>query len=329
MSLVSEPAGHLELERRVDAIEVGIRHRRDHGDLDPLINSIARVGLLQPITITPDGLLICGYRRLEAIKQLGWRTLRVWVRPGLSADLTRLLAERDENTTHKPLTALEAARLYDEVKTVLKEDAARRQRATQFGRGDGISAGQPGRGESPSPQGGHGPVRHQAAQLVTHRASYKQLEQILWMERIAADREQPQDVRDVAEAELERIRNGGAVDPGYQRVRAVAEAAANRPDPDADFDHAAAEALEIAKAERRERMRRNREKRAAAAAVRKRTPRSFVLLWAEMLGWTDHYDAEQIAREVRDDDWQLFEKVLQEMDAFAREVRSLRTAVST
>lgn len=329
MSLVSEPSGHLELERRVDAIEVGIRHRRDPGDLNPLINSIARVGLLQPITITPDGLLICGYRRLEAIKQLGWRTLRVWVRPGLSADLTRLLAERDENTTHKPLTALEAARLYDEVKTVLKEDAARRQRATQFGREEGVSAGQPGRGESPPPQGGHARVRHQAAQLVTHRASYKQLEQVLSMERIAADRDQPQDVRDVAEAELERIRNGGAVDPGYQRVRAVAEAAAKRPDPDADFDHAAAKALEIAKAERRERMRRNREKRAAAAAVRKRTPRSFVLLWAEMLGWTDHYDAEQIAREVKDDDWQLFEKVLQEMNTFAREVEDLRTAAST
>ncbi|GAA3528095.1 hypothetical protein AFL01nite_02700 [Aeromicrobium flavum] len=326
---MSEVAGHLEAERRVDAIEVGIRHRRDPGDLGPLIASIERVGLLQPITITPEGVLICGYRRLEAVKRLGWRAVRVWVRPGLSSGLTRLLAERDENVLHKPLTALEAARLYDEVKKVMQEDADRRRRASQFATASGVCAGQPGAGESPAPQRGHGDVRHQAAEFVTHRASYSQLEHILRMERIAADRDQPQDVRRVAEDELERIRNGAPVDPGYQRVRAVAEAAANRPDPDADFDHAAAEALEIAKAERRERMRRNREKRAAAAAVRKRTPRSFVLLWAEMLGWTDHYDAEQIAREVRDDDWQLFEKVLQEMDAFAREVRSLRTAVST
>ena len=34
----------------------------------PLMDSLKRVGLLQPITITPDGHLICGFRRLEAAK---------------------------------------------------------------------------------------------------------------------------------------------------------------------------------------------------------------------------------------------------------------------
>ena len=107
--------GHIELERSVASIVVGERHRRDAGDLTPLMDSMKRVGLLQPVTITPDGYLICGYRRLEAAKTLGWNTLRVWVRSGISDELTRLLAERDENTTHKPLAPLEAAKLYEEL----------------------------------------------------------------------------------------------------------------------------------------------------------------------------------------------------------------------
>lgn len=325
---MSEVAGHLELERRVDMIEVGVRHRRGPGDLGTLVKSIERVGLLQPITITPEGLLICGYRRLEAVKQLGWRTLRVWVRPGLSSDLTRLLAERDENTTHKPLTAIEAAKLYDEVKTVLKEDADRRQRASQFGQVTGVDAGQPGAIESIAPQRGHGYVRRQAAELVTNKASFTQLEQILKMERVAADRSRPKNVRDVAESELERIRNGGPVDPGFQRVRAVLEAAEKRLDDD-QFDHVAVEALKVAKEEKRRRAQQRRLERAAAAAARKRTPRSFVLLWAEMLGWTEHYDVEQIASDVEQEDWQLFERVLEEMTTFAREVESRRMALAT
>ena len=88
--------GFVELERQIDSITIGQRHRRHPGDLTKLMESLNRVGLLQPVTITPDGYLICGYRRLAAAKQLGWRTMRVWVRSGISDELTRLLAERDE-----------------------------------------------------------------------------------------------------------------------------------------------------------------------------------------------------------------------------------------
>ena len=50
--------GHVELDRSVSTIVVGERHRRDPGDLTPLMDSMKRVGLLQPVTITPDGHLI-------------------------------------------------------------------------------------------------------------------------------------------------------------------------------------------------------------------------------------------------------------------------------
>src|SRR3546814_20896167 len=100
---MSEATGHIELERRVDSITIGARHRSDpERDLAPLMRSIERLGLLQPVTITPDGVLVCGHRRLAAVKELGWTTLRVWVRTGVSDHLTQLLAAQDENTTHRP-----------------------------------------------------------------------------------------------------------------------------------------------------------------------------------------------------------------------------------
>lgn len=96
--------GHIALERTVSSIQIGARHRHDLGDLDTLAASIDRYGLLQPITITPDGVLVCGARRLAAIRQLGWDTVRVWVRSGISDPLAHLLAEQDDNVLHKPLT---------------------------------------------------------------------------------------------------------------------------------------------------------------------------------------------------------------------------------
>ena len=212
--------GHVELDRAVNAIVVGERHRRDAGDLTPLMESMKRVGLLQPVTITPDGYLICGYRRIEAAKRLGWSTLRVWVRSGISDGLTRLLAERDENVTHKPLSMMEATELYKEMKALLQEDADRRKKASLFG-ADDDSAGQDGALDSSAPQGKPGRVDRQAAELVTGRAAQTRLEQILEIERIAANRELPKDLRQVAEAELEAIRNGRAVDPSYQKVKAA------------------------------------------------------------------------------------------------------------
>ena len=102
--------GHIELDRTVESIQVGRRHRRDLGDLDALAASIERDGLLQPITITPDGLLVCGVRRLAAIRQLGWRTVNVWVRSSISDRLGHLLAEQDDNQLHKTLSPREAAK---------------------------------------------------------------------------------------------------------------------------------------------------------------------------------------------------------------------------
>ena len=63
-----------------DSIRVVGRHRRDMGELEVLAASIATVGLLHPPVITKDGRLICGERRLLAIRDiLGWKTIPVIV----------------------------------------------------------------------------------------------------------------------------------------------------------------------------------------------------------------------------------------------------------
>ena len=247
--------GFVELERQIDSITIGQRHRRHPGDLTKLMESLNRVGLLQPVTITPDGYLICGYRRLAAAKQLGWRTMRVWVRSGISDELTRLLAERDENITHEPLAPDEAAKLYQELLDLVKDDARRRQAATQYGAKSDESAGQRGHAESAGPGTGPlGETRRRAAELVTGKASYARLEQILEMERIAANRSLPETIRQVAHDELDTIRNGGPVDPGYQRVKAAQRVAAQmEPDDDPDVDALTDEFIAEAGADRRRR----------------------------------------------------------------------------
>ena len=67
-----------------------------------------------------------GARRLAAIKKLGWRTVKVWVRAGITDRLGQLLAEQDDNQLHKPLTQTEQAALYQELKALMAEDAASR-----------------------------------------------------------------------------------------------------------------------------------------------------------------------------------------------------------
>lgn len=58
------------VEIRCDAIRVGERHRKDLGDLESLAASIATEGLLQPIGITEENVLVFGERRLRAVQDV-------------------------------------------------------------------------------------------------------------------------------------------------------------------------------------------------------------------------------------------------------------------
>ncbi|GAT74069.1 ParB-like nuclease [Microbacterium sp. HM58-2] len=312
--------GGIELERSLDSIIVGARHRSDFGDLDALAASIERDGLLQPPTITPHGVLVCGARRLAAIRQLGWRTVNVWVRSGLSDRLGQLMAEQDDNVLHKPLTALEAASLYRELKAVMAEDAARRQTATRFS-----SAHQPGdngAGKYPAPSENAGRAREQAAAMIPGGTSYKTLECINFLQRIAEDPEQSEVVRATAGEALASIENGAPVYPAYERLRAVVDAGRVRQD--VDLHALAEEALARAKAARaRSKASRNPASERLSSGSARWPVRAFVLTWAELDGWWEHYDVDELATELTSDQLVSFLETAAGTARFADRLRTI------
>lgn len=75
-------------------VKVGERIRQDFGRLSDLAESINRQGLLQPITLTKDGWLVAGHRRLLACRDiLRWTEIPAHVMPWSSADEPRVVEE--------------------------------------------------------------------------------------------------------------------------------------------------------------------------------------------------------------------------------------------
>lgn len=81
------------------------RREADPDGVQKLMDSVSKVGLLNPITIDQKHTLIAGLHRLEAVKLLGWTEIECTVSSleGLLAEL----AEVDENVVRKGLSAVE------------------------------------------------------------------------------------------------------------------------------------------------------------------------------------------------------------------------------
>ena len=321
---MTEPQiGSIQLDRTVESILVGTRHRADLGDIDALAASIGRDGLLQPLTITIDGVLVCGARRLAAIKKLGWRTVNVWVRSGLSDRLGQLLAEQDDNMLHKPYTQLEAAGLYREIKQVMAEDAARRKSATQFSSDN--QPGSDGPAKFAGPSGALGDAREQAAAMIPGGASHTTLEKIGYLQQVADDAARPEALRAEATAGLERIEAGDPVHPIYRAIHDADATARQRRDAELQAQAEAAVA------------------RAKSAKKGKRTPlrpltavaeegepvrypvRAFVQTWGELTGWWTHYDADDLAAHLTDEQVENFVMIAEGTSRFADDLRAART----
>ena len=313
--------GHIELEWTVESIRVGRRHRTELGDIDELAASIERDGLLQPITVTPDGVLVCGARRLAAIKRLGEKKVNVWVRSGLSDRLGQLLAEQDDNMLHKPLTQREAAALYRELKQVMAEDAARRKVSTQFS--SDYQPGSDGPANFAGPSTALGDSREQAAAMVPGGASHTTLEKIGYLEDIAGNPALPETLRAEAAAGLGRIEAGDAVHPIYQAIRDADTAARERREAEM---HARAEAA-VAQAKSIKKGKRTPPKPlplVTGDGQPVRYPlRAFVQTWGELTNWWTHYDADTLAAELTDEQ---FENFLTTTDGTVRFADALRAA---
>lgn len=98
----------------INQIQVSKRVRKDLGDLSPLMDSLKRYGLLNPITITKDYKLIAGQRRLESARQLGWTTIDAVV-VDIKDPVARLEIELEENTQRSNFTELELLEGYKQL----------------------------------------------------------------------------------------------------------------------------------------------------------------------------------------------------------------------
>jgi ParB family chromosome partitioning protein len=88
------------LVTNITNIKIKKRVRRDLGDLQPLIDSIRRYGLLNPIVISENYELIAGERRLEAAKALGWESIPVTITTAPNK-VSQLEMEIEENVVRR------------------------------------------------------------------------------------------------------------------------------------------------------------------------------------------------------------------------------------
>lgn len=105
--LSGKPSGwNREMDYPIDRIRVGKR-MRPLGDVTALAESMRELGLLNRVTLLPDGTLVAGNHRVEAAKRLGWIAI-----PARILELDQVdaeLAEIDENLRRVELTVLEQA----------------------------------------------------------------------------------------------------------------------------------------------------------------------------------------------------------------------------
>lgn len=89
----------------IDKIVVGERSRTEARAVESLSRSIREHSLIQPPVVRRDGdrfMLVCGMRRLAAMRSLGWTETPVTVAETINDELAALYAEGDENTEREP-----------------------------------------------------------------------------------------------------------------------------------------------------------------------------------------------------------------------------------
>lgn len=192
-------------------VQVGTRHRRDMGDIVALAQSIAEIGLLHPVVVTPGGQLIAGERRLRAYRELGRERI-----PATVLDLAQVVrGEYAENFFRKTFTPSEMADIADALEPA--ERAAAKERQREHG------------GTAPGKHSGEIPLS------VPGRA----LDQISRV--VGADRKtitKAREVRDAAKAEPERfgklaadMDRTGRVNGPHKRLKVALQAEAIRAEP--------------------------------------------------------------------------------------------------
>jgi ParB family chromosome partitioning protein len=93
----------------IGKIVVGVRRRQKLGKLQALKSSIAQVGLVHPILVRNGNELVCGQRRLEACRQLGWERIPARRVETMSDEELRTV-ELDENVVRLDFVDFETSK---------------------------------------------------------------------------------------------------------------------------------------------------------------------------------------------------------------------------
>jgi len=187
--------------------EVG-RHRTDLGNIRELADSIAAVGLLHPVVVTPDLDLVAGQRRLAAMRALGWTEGPVRIVDNLTDAAAVLRAEADENTCRKDFTPTEAETIASAREAILKPLA--KERMSEGGKGVKV---------------GHPSPRTDRASATGTGFSASTIRKVRETKALAADTATPEPVRQVVADALAEMDETGKVDAAYKKVKASITAA--------------------------------------------------------------------------------------------------------
>src|SRR5215211_7897180 len=89
----------------VDSIQVlrDERQRKELTDISVLADSIRRLGLIHPLVVTRDLMLVSGERRLTAIRSLGWTQVPVQYQDEVAPEILQAI-ELEENIKRQDIT---------------------------------------------------------------------------------------------------------------------------------------------------------------------------------------------------------------------------------
>lgn len=128
--------------RAIDQIKIGDRIRTSvDAGIPALADSIKRLGLINPITINAEGMLIAGYRRLQAAKFNGMPSVDVHVIDTLGDMVIETEIEGEENLQRKQMTKSETAIYAATLASVKAEAATKRRESSTINKGPAPESG--------------------------------------------------------------------------------------------------------------------------------------------------------------------------------------------
>ena len=95
----------------IDSIKIKRRVRKEPDDIESLMESMRRYGLLNPVTLNAQNVLIAGERRLEAAKRLGWQSIQAHILSNTDP-INELEIEIEENTQRSNFTESDLLEAY-------------------------------------------------------------------------------------------------------------------------------------------------------------------------------------------------------------------------